>query len=288
MLRSAVALGTWTLVSTALQLSNRVLLGSLAFPGLGLLALAQNAVILAVCLSQWRSLVWPRELRRVVWLGVCSGISQLLGLAASGFLVLSMFGVLRRTSMVVALLVGLWHGEKHGRLTQLSVAAMAAGAVVASASDVSFHAVGYAAVLLDNIFTVLQRQVLSSAPDLPWATLLLCQALFALPLLLVFCAAVQWTATADSVAVLLAAPLASPVVAWFAASAVLGVALSLSVMWAVSRVTPLSLSVAGAAKNNVLTMAAMLWSGLPNAQNVAGITVSIAANVAYVWSKSRV
>jgi drug/metabolite transporter (DMT)-like permease len=129
-------------VSTGLQLSNRLLLGSFAFPGLGLVAVSQNLVTLLVCATQWRSLVRPPSLRPLVALGLCSGVSQLLGLAASGFLALSMFGVLRRTSMLVALAVGLWHGERHSRITQLAVFGMTVGAVLASLSDVSFHAVG--------------------------------------------------------------------------------------------------------------------------------------------------
>ncbi len=138
----AVALGLWIAASTGLQLSNRVLLGTLAFPGLGLVAVAQNVVTLLVCATQWRALVRPPSLRPLVVLGLCTGVSQLLGLAASGFLVLSMFGVLRRTSMLVALAVGLWHGERHSRSTQLSVLGMTVGAVLASLSDVSFHALG--------------------------------------------------------------------------------------------------------------------------------------------------
>ncbi len=145
----------------------------------------------------------------------------------------------------------------------------------------------YAAVLLDNVFTVLQRQVLAGAsPDLPWATLLLCQAVFSLPLLLLFCLLVQPGATAQSVAALAAAEPFAPLVWWFGLSAVLGVALSLCVMHAVSRVSPLSLSVAGAAKNNVLAVLSLASAPPSSMQNVAGIALSIIANAWYVWSKA--
>jgi hypothetical protein len=138
------------------------------------------------------------------------------------------------------------------------------------------------------VFTVMQRQMLAgaNAADLPWATLLLCQAVFSLPLLLLFCLFVQPAATADSVAVLAAAEPWSSLVLWFGLSSVLGVALSLCVMHAVSRVTPLSLSVAGAGKNNVLALVSLAMSPLPSAQNLAGIALSIGTNALYVWSKA--
>ena len=286
MTSQVAALALWTAASTGLQLANRVLLGTLAFPGLGLVAVAQNVVTLLVCLSQWRALVWPPVLRPLVVLGLCTGVSQLLGLAASGFLALSMFGVLRRTSLLVALAVGLWHGERHGRGTQVAVVGMTAGAVVASLSDVSFHAAGYAAVLLDNVFTVLQRQALAGSPELPWATLLLCQALFSLPLLLLFCALAQSAETVAALDALAAAGPGSPLAVGFALSAALGVVLSLCVMRAIARVSPLSLSVAGAAKNNVLALASLASGPPTNLRNVAGILLSAAANALYVWTKS--
>jgi hypothetical protein len=136
----------WVVCSTALQLANKALLGLLVFPGLGLLAVAQNLVTLLVCLMRYSHVKLPEERRvvkQVMLLGLSSGVSQILGLAAGGYLTLSMFGVLRRTSLLVTLVVGLWFGEKHGLLTKASILVMTFGAVVASFYDVSFHAIGW-------------------------------------------------------------------------------------------------------------------------------------------------
>lgn len=277
----------WVAASTALQLANKALFSVEMFPSVGLLAVAQNLVTVLVCLSQWPSLVLPPrdQTKQLVLLGLYSGMSQLLGLVGSGFVALSMFGVLRRTSIFLALVVGLFHGEQHGFWTKVSVGSMTVGALVASVFDSEFHAVGYAAILLDNLFTVLQRQVLSKSPDLPWASLLLCQTLVALPVSVFFAAAAQPAASAAGLRVLQAAG-AGVTAGWFAASAALGPVLQLAVQISVGRVSPLTLSVAGATKNNVLSLAALaLATHLPAAANVAGIALSIGGNVLYIYSK---
>ncbi len=297
----------WVAVSTALQLSNKALLGVFRFPGLGLLAVAQNVVTVLVCLSQWRSLSWPtasaaaaagagaaaasssnpRLLRSVLLLGLVSGVSQLLGLAGAGFMGLAMFGVLRRTSLALALVAGLLAGERHTAQSVLGVAAMTLGAAVAAAHDGEYDWIGYAAVLLDNVMTVAQRQLIAKNPsELSWPALLLCQTFVALPISIAFALLVQPDSTRKAVAQLLNDEWHSQSTLCFAIAASLGVVLHLAVLASVSRVTPLSLAVAGATKNNLLAIAAILLAPkLPETLNLVGMMMSMAGNVLYIYSK---
>ena len=171
--RSPLALPTalfYGATSIGIIACNKITLTTYAFPSSSALALAQFAVTCAclgaLALAGAVELAPPTadSFRVVVPLTALFVADVLMGLFATGSLSLPMFTVLRRFSIPCTMLLERFVGQANpSPLVQASVWGMVGGAVVAAYDDLAFDAKGYAAVLLNDLFTALRGVYVKAA-----------------------------------------------------------------------------------------------------------------------------
>ncbi|KAH8060531.1 serine/threonine kinase [Aureococcus anophagefferens] len=171
--RSPLALPTalfYGATSIGIIACNKITLTTTLLPSSSALALAQFAVTCAclgaLALAGAVELAPPTadSFRVVVPLTALFVADVLMGLFATGSLSLPMFTVLRRFSIPCTMLLERFVGQANpSPLVQASVWGMVGGAVVAAYDDLAFDAKGYAAVLLNDLFTALRGVYVKAA-----------------------------------------------------------------------------------------------------------------------------
>jgi len=146
--------------SVVIMMVNKVALFVWKFPSVATLALSQF-VFTVISLRIMKAMGWINY-PEATWAG-CKAVFPLpilyVGNAVSGLsgtkaLSLPMFTVLRRTNMPITMALEWWLlGTTYSTRIQLSIALMLVGSVVATLLDMQFDLIGYAATMLNNLFT---------------------------------------------------------------------------------------------------------------------------------------
>ncbi|EGB12255.1 hypothetical protein AURANDRAFT_19744 [Aureococcus anophagefferens] len=299
--RSPLALPTalfYGATSIGIIACNKITLTTYAFPSSSALALAQFAVTCAclgaLALAGAVELAPPTadSFRVVVPLTALFVADVLMGLFATGSLSLPMFTVLRRFSIPCTMLLERFVGQANpSPLVQASVWGMVGGAVVAAYDDLAFDAKGYAAVLLNDLFTALRgvyvKAALPPPPKLSKLSLLFYNALLGGAVLAPYLAytgelaeARVWLEDAPS------AHAGGHPVAALALSASLGPVLQYAIFVCTQHNSALTTTVVGALKNVATTYVGMFLGGDYSYSylNFGGITLSCLASLVYSWA----
>ena len=322
--RSPLALPTalfYGATSIGIIACNKITLTTYAFPSSSALALAQFAVTCAclgaLALAGAVELAPPTadSFRVVVPLTALFVADVLMGLFATGSLSLPMFTVLRRFSIPCTMLLERFVGQANpSPLVQASVWGMVGGAVVAAYDDLAFDAKGYAAVLLNDLFTALRGVYVKAAlpsvtrtprssekkdveaqdpaaprppPKLSKLSLLFYNALLGGAVLAPYLAytgelaeARVWLEDAPS------AHAGGHPVAALALSASLGPVLQYAIFVCTQHNSALTTTVVGALKNVATTYVGMFLGGDYSYSylNFGGITLSCLASLVYSWA----
>ncbi|XP_045160173.1 UDP-N-acetylglucosamine/UDP-glucose/GDP-mannose transporter-like [Mercenaria mercenaria] len=168
--------------------ANKVVLTSYGFPSFQVLGLSQmlTGIVVLYTAKLLKLIEFPdfaRDTIKRIWPLPLVYVGNLLcGLGGTQKLSLPMFTVLRRFSILFTMIAEFWIlGIKASRAVQLSVYLMMLGAIIAGLTDLSFDAIGYLMIFVNNICTatnmVYTKQKLE-AKDLGKYGLLFYNALF--------------------------------------------------------------------------------------------------------------
>ena len=210
-------------------------------------------------------------------------INVFFGMSAAGALNVAMFSALRRVSILLTLL-GQWLilQQKPTLPVILSVLLMILGAVIASADDIGFDALGYTYVMLNNLLTAGAQIANRRAMENEWTKTSI---LFWSAVLSVFVFGIQllsfdpasfdsWDNGGFRVA--------------FVFSIVLGFIINWSASWTIEKNDALTLAVAGSTKSAIMGL--IVCAGLFDHTyvftwvNFIGLQLSAMASLCYVYS----
>ena len=146
---------------------NKIILSIFVFQSVPFLMVCQS--IFAICVFVLRRDTIQRPGLPLVRVCLLNVGNVFFGISAAGVLNVAMFSALRRVSILMTLL-GQWFilHQKPARPVILSVLVMILGAVIASADDIGFDALGYAYVMMNNVLTTGAQIETKRAMDNKW------------------------------------------------------------------------------------------------------------------------
>ena len=146
---------------------NKIVVTIFEFNSVSFIMFCQAVFTIGVLLLRKDKIQMPRpELASVCFLNIGN---VFFGISAAGALNVAMFSALRRVSILMTL-CGQWYvlNKKPSRPVILSVLVMILGAVIASADDLNFDALGYTYVMVNNILTTGAQIETKRAMDNKW------------------------------------------------------------------------------------------------------------------------
>lgn len=260
---------------------NKIILSIFVFQSVPFLMVCQAMFTIGVFLLRQDKIQRPGSgLVRVCLLNVGN---VFFGISAAGALNVAMFSALRRVSILMTLL-GQWFilHQKPSRPVILSVLMMILGAVIASADDIGFDALGYSYVMINNVLTTGAQIETKRAMDNEWTKTSI---LFWSAVLSVFVFGIQlinfdpasfdsWNNGGFRVA--------------FISSMGLGFIINWSASWTIEKNDALTLAVAGSTKSAIMGL--VVCAGLFDPTyvftwvNFIGLQLSAVASLCYVYA----
>jgi solute carrier family 35 len=199
-----------------------------------------------------------------------------------------MFIVLRRFTMVLTISIEFFmYNQRHDWQVIGSVAVMLSGAVVAAATDLSFNLFGYAALLLNDLFTAAYLVMVKNsdvAKQLDTTSLLSYNAFVSIvPLAAAGFSTGEWHRALE-----FPVPMSIGFGVTALAATCLGLSISHSTFVCTRYNEPLTTSVAGNFKNIAMTVAGMLAFGdfIYEWKNMTGICISMAGAIWYAYYRA--
>ena len=268
--------------SIATQFSSKSLLTIQAFHFPISVTFLQMLFTAPVCYSVDRPAFQWKHAVAIMPLAAVNALNVVSGLIGTGGLNVPMFIVLRRFTMVFTLAIESYCGIKHDWQVLLAVAIMIVGAILAAATDLTFSLYGYAAVLLNDIFTATYLVMLKNLPvskELSTTSLLFYNSFLSLvPLLVVSIVLGEWNG-------ILAFPRASSAAFQITllATVMLGLTINHSTYLCTRLNDPLTTSVAGSMKNIAMTVIGAMAFGdfTLHPWNALGIAISMVGAIYY-------
>lgn len=266
--------------SFLIVMSNKILLSVFEFPSVPCIMLFQSLLSVLVWLLKYNLIQKPSIGILIICLLNTANI--FFGITSSGIINIAMFSALRRISIFMTMLAQYYYFQQTvTRPVFCSVLLMICGSLVAAIDDLTFNAVGYAYIMLNNVFTAaVQIQTKKLLLDSNKSTMLFWSALFNT----VVCGTIvhhdmpvfhDWSLTSFQVI--------------FVCSIVLGFFINFGAAWTIEKNDALTLAVAGSAKSAI--MGIVVCVGLFDATytfswvNFIGLQMSTIASFAYVFYK---
>ncbi|KAL3869435.1 hypothetical protein ACJMK2_042116 [Sinanodonta woodiana] len=286
-----LAAGFYGFASFMIIVANKVVLTSYKFPSFQVLGLGQMLVGLIVLLigKQIKVIHFPgltRDTFQKIWpLPVLYLGNLIFGLGGTKKLSLPMFTVLRRFSIWFTMIAEVYVlGAKPSRTVQFTVFLMIFGAIVAASADLSFDLVGYAFILLNNVFTaanMVYTKKKIDAKDLGMYGLLFYNSLFMIiPAISIALYQDEFNKVKNfpdwfNVWFLL----------YFGASCIMGFILNYSTVLCTDYNSPLTTTIVGVLKNLLVTYIGMFLGGdyVFNWVNFIGLNISVSGSLLYSY-----
>ncbi|KAA8497050.1 Nucleotide-sugar uncharacterized transporter 3 [Porphyridium purpureum] len=282
-------------VSSCLTVVNKALFARFALGSPLVLVVAQNAAILCVAAALHLSSAYPLALpardtwRHMLPLAVAFVAMVWTGLAAISLTSLMMFNTLRKTSVLVVMLlelVMLPAAPLPSPGVILSVCVIVGGTLLAAAGDLKYDRAGYLLALGANLSTALYLIFIKRAKDatgLDSFPLLVANTLITFPVVLgLSLVLVDWRAQ-------LMTPMAPEFATAFALSCVLAVAINHSIYLNTTANSPLTQSVSAQIKDALLFLVSyfIFDKGSTSTRGTVGVLISFLGGVMYGVVKLR-
>ncbi|XXQ38588.1 Sugar phosphate transporter domain-containing protein [Plasmodiophora brassicae] len=290
---SVSAASLYAVVSIALTLLNKALFYSFAFSQTRILGLGQfvSAIVFLQAFSAYGLVTLPRfsiDVVGQIWpLSASYLIMVVCGFAAMRGTNLVMFGVLRRTGIILVLVLEyVLLNNRPTRLVVMSTVVMVLGVVVAGAADLSYDPVGYLFAFITNLATAIYIVLIKfykETLNLDAFGMLFYNAILSTPVLVVISLFNHdFADMADFEDINNAA-------FWcvFILSCSLGFAINYSVFLNTSVNSPLTQTVTGQLKDIlVLLLGVVIFRDTPfSALNAFGVTLSVIGSIVYASVK---
>jgi len=286
-----VAMLMYAASSVGIMFMNKLVLTSYGFPSSHLLGLAQYCCTLLIC-SGLKAMTWVdypgpsmEAFRDLMPLPLLFVANALTGLVSTKRLNLPMFTVLRRFSILFTMFLE-WRilKKEPSRHVQICVYMMILGSFVAAANDITFDALGYLFILMNDVFTALNGVVTKQKTDSKrfgeWGVLFH-NTLYSMPVMAVIISLnlhdLQQAITSD----LWTTP---GFVVAFSMSSAMGCLIQYSTIRCTKLSSALTTTIIGCLKNMLTTYVGMMLSDYRFSWlNFMGLNISITASLVYSY-----
>uniref|UniRef100_A0A1I7TV97 TPT domain-containing protein n=1 Tax=Caenorhabditis tropicalis TaxID=1561998 RepID=A0A1I7TV97_9PELO len=284
-------------ISVLIVFVNKILLTNYKFPSFLFVGVGQMmATLVILFLAKLFRIVQFPSLdssipRKIMPLPLLYFFNLISGLGGTQMINLPMFTVLRRFSILMTMILEFYILDvKASKAVKISVGLMIGGSFIAAIYDLSFDALGYTMIFINNICTaalgVYTKQKLD-AKDLGKYGLMFYNCLF---MLLPALCVVQYTGDLDrAYTFMLSDSMTSSVWACFGLSCVCGFVLNYSLVLCTHHNSALTTTCVGPIKNLFVTYVGMFSSGDYVFQwaNFTGINVSVFGSILYTYVTFR-
>jgi solute carrier family 35 protein len=245
----------------------------------------QALFTIVVCLMQYKSIQRPSV--DILTICLLNAGNVFCGITSTGIINVAMFSALRRVSIFMTMVAQYYCFQQSvTRPVFCSVLVMIGGSLIAAANDLTFNAVGYAYIMLNNVFTaavqIQTKKILETdnanntnkVTVLFWSSMfniVVCGAIVAHELPIIY----DWSQISFQVV--------------FVCSVMLGFPIQYGAAWTIEKNDALTLAVAGSTKSAI--MGIVVCIGLFDATyrfsfvNFIGMQISTVASFSYVFYK---